>query len=636
MSLSFYFQRLCVGLLLLSLTPASYADFTSALGYGELAYDLPAVGSYQLPALGEAADGTVINSQGQELSLHQVFAGKYVLLSFMYSRCDDVNGCPLSSYVFSQIKSAMKKDPQLASDLKLVSLSFDPEYDTAEVLKLYANNFKYSGNKGEWDFLSTSSVQSLQPILEAYGQNIQRESSQDQKQQRFSHILRVFLIDPQLKIRNIYSVAFLHKDLLINDVKTVMQQHPLQQVHSEQADSQFNNIGPGDGKDGYDSASYQTRARAIALRAGKPLNLKLLAEHPPLGLPAVPVPADNPLTKDKIALGRKLFYDRRLSLNNTFSCAMCHIPEQGFTSNELQTAVGIEGRTVRRNSPTILNVAYANVLFHDGREYALEQQIWGPLLAKNEMGNPSVGAVIGKIAKLADYQGLFEKAFDGQKVSMQTLGQALASYQRTLISADSAFDRWYFTHDDNALSAAAKRGYRLFAGKAGCVSCHQIKESGALFMDNKLHNTGIGYRQSMGIKPKAVSVQLAPGVFVDVDSSRIDSVSGASVADVGQYEVTEIPEHRWRYKTPTLRNIALTAPYMHNGSITSLRDVVEFYNGGGVSNPLLDPRIKPLHLNEQEKQDLVSFLESLTGSNVTQLVSDAFAAPIGDVARTGK
>jgi cytochrome c peroxidase len=636
MPLSNHLYRYIISLMMLLLSNSSYADSSYALGYGKLGYDLPAVGSYQLPALGKAADGKVINEEGKELSLHQIFDGKYVLLSFIYSRCDDVNGCPLTSYVFSQIKSAMKKDPQLARDLKLVSLSFDPEYDTAEVLKLYANNFKYSGNKGEWDFLSTSSVKTLQPILKAYGQEIQQEYSQDSKQQRFSHILRVFLIDPELKIRNIYSVAFLHKDLLLDDVKTLMQQNSDQQVSTEPVKKRYSSIGPGDDKSGYDHSNYQTKARAIALRTGKPLNLKQLAENPPLGLPAVPVPADNPLTRAKIALGRKLFYDRRLSLNNTFSCAMCHIPEQGFTSNELQTAVGIEGRTVRRNSPTILNVAYAKILFHDGREYALEQQIWGPLLTKSEMGNPSVGSVIGKISSLPDYSGLFEKAFAGEKVSMQTLGQAIACYERTLVSADSAFDRWYFSHDKNALSTSAQRGFSLFSGKAGCSSCHQIGKKTALFMDNQLHNTGIGYRQSMGIKPDAVSVQLAPGVFVNVDSSRIESVSGAVASDVGQYEVTEVPAHRWRYKTPTLRNVALSAPYMHNGSISTLSDVVDFYNGGGVNNPLLDKRIKPLHLNQQEKQDLVSFLESLTGSNVTQLVSDAFAAPIGDIAKVEK
>jgi cytochrome c peroxidase len=310
---------------------------------------------------------------------------------------------------------------------------------------------------------------------------------------------------------------------------------------------------------------------------------------------------------------------------------MCHIPEQGFTSNELAMAVGVEGRSVRRNSPTIYNSAYATLLFHDGREETLEQQAWGPLLANNEMANPSVGHVINKIRQIPEYRGLFEAAFNGRGVSMETLGMALASYQRTLVSADSPFDRWYYAKQNSALSGEARRGFALFTGKAGCVACHQINEQYALFSDNQLHNTGIGYHESMGIRPDKAQIQIAPGITLDVDRSVIDSVSEQPPTDVGRYEVTQNPHDRWKYKTPSLRNIALTAPYMHNGSISTLRDVVDFYVAGGVPNELLDPLIKPLHLNEQEKEDLVAFLESLTGSNVDVLVADAFAAPIGDI-----
>ena len=356
-----------------------------------------------------------------------------------------------------------------------------------------------------------------------------------------------------------------------------------------------------------------------------------LVKKPPLGLPSVPEPVDNPLSKEKIALGRKLFFDRRLSLNDTFSCAMCHVPDQGYSSNELATAVGIEGRSVRRNSPTIYNTAYADVLFHDGREFTLEQQIWGPLLAKNEMGNPSVGHVIKRISGLSDYNGLFEQAFDGKPVSMETLGKAFASYQRALISADSAFDRWYYANDDTYMSKSAKRGFKLFTGEAACSSCHRIEESHAIFTDNLLHNSGVGYRESMGIRADTERVQLAPGVYVDVDTKIIDKVGHAPPSDVGQYEVTERPSDRWKYKTPSLRNIDLTAPYMHNGTLGSLMDVIEFYDQGGVENLLLDKRIRPLGLTEEDKQDLVNFLKTLTGSNVEQLVSDAFAAPVGDV-----
>ena len=611
--------RFLIIFLLLAYSVIAQAESVQlAPGYGNLSYNIPAAGSYELPPLGNAANGLVLNSDGQEEELHQIFGGKYVLLSFIYSRCDDVNGCPLSSFVFYQIKAAMNKDPELAKNLKLVSLSFDPEYDTAEVLKLYANNFKYAGNQGEWQFVSTKSEKKLEPILQAYNQDIQREASLKDGGDRYSHILRVFLIDPELKIRNIYSVAFLHKDLLINDVKTLLLEKAATMTAGVNL-AEFDFARPGDDKTNYETDSYVTRAQAVELRKGKQMDLLQLAKNPPLGLPAIPEPADNPLTKEKIALGRKLFFDRRLSLNDTFSCAMCHVPEQGFSSNELATAVGIEGRSVRRNSPTIYNAGYADILFHDGREFSLEQQIWGPLLARNEMGNPSVGHVIRKIEGLSDYKGLFEEAFNDKPVSMETLGKAFASYQRVLISANSPFDRWYYAKEENALTESAKRGFSLFTGEAGCSSCHLIEESHALFMDNQLHNTGIGYRESMGISSETERVQLAPGVFVDVDTRIIEKVGQAAPADVGQYEVTEDPADRWKYKTPGLRNISLTAPYMHNGSLGTLMEVVEYYNNGGVKNPLQDKRIRPLGLTEQQKQDLVNFLESLTGSNIERM-----------------
>ncbi len=199
------------------------------------------------------------------------------------------------------------------------------------------------------------------------------------------------------------------------------------------------------------------------------------------------------------------------------------------------------------------------------------------------------------------------------------------------MSGDSAFDRWYYGGDANALSTEAQRGFGLFTGKAACATCHRVGEDSALFMDNKLHNTGLGYRESMGIRPQKQQVQVAPGVIIEVDRNIIDSVGEPVPADVGLYEVTQNPYDRWKYKTPGLRNVALTAPYMHNGSMSTLRDVIDFYDAGGVANEGLSPLIRPLGLSAQEKEDLVRFLESLTGSNVDTLVADAFAAPIGDV-----
>ena len=353
-----------------------------------------------------------------------------------------------------------------------------------------------------------------------------------------------------------------------------------------------------------------------------------LSQTPPLGLPSVPLPPDSPLTQDRIELGRTLFMDRRLSHNNTLSCAMCHVPEQGFTSNELGTAVGLEGQSIRRNSPTVFNVAYVEQLFHDGREFSLENQAWGPLLAGNEMANPSIGYVIEKIKVLPEYAGRFERAFDGRGANVLTVGQALAAYERTLISGNSRFDRWRYGKEPNALTAEEKAGFHLFGGKAGCSVCHVVGEKHALFSDNRFHNTGIGYAHSMGL-PKTHHVQLAPGQFVEVEDKSLDSFEQPQ-PDVGRYEVTLDPADSWAYRTPTLRNVALTSPYMHDGSIATLEAVIEFYDRGGIDNLQKDPLLKPLGLSPDEKKALTSFLRSLTGDNVKKLVAEARAAQPAD------
>ena len=388
--------------------------------------------------------------------------------------------------------------------------------------------------------------------------------------------------------------------------------------------------GPGDVKTGYDSKTYETRSISVLKRKGAPADLMRVLQSPPRGLPPVPVPKDNPMTQKKVLLGRKLFFDRRLSLNETMSCAMCHVPEQGFTNNEMATAVGIEGRTVRRNAPTIYNVAYFSHIFHDGRETRLEYQVWQPMLNLNEMANPGFGYVVGKIRSFSDYKGLFESAFEGRGPGIETIGMAIASYERTIVSGNSAFDRWYFDNDESALSASAQRGFGLFTGKAGCMACHVIHKDYALFTDDAFHNTGLGWRFSVGDGQAEVPVQIAPGVKIMVPKKVIDSVGKPPPSDLGRYEVTQDPADRWRYKTPTLRNVALTAPYMHNGVFGTLKDVVSFYNKGGIPNPGLDPSIRPLGLTDDEMADIVAFLQSLTGDNVETLVRDAFAAPIGD------
>jgi cytochrome c peroxidase len=240
-----------------------------------------------------------------------------------------------------------------------------------------------------------------------------------------------------------------------------------------------------------------------------------------------------------------------------------------------------------------------------------------------------VGHVIERIKSLNDYQGLFESAF-AMPPNMQNVGDAFAAYQASLVSAESNFDRWYYAKQKDALNDNEKAGFKLFMGKAACSTCHSITKNKALFTDQKLHNTGIGYNESMGITPKTQRIALAPGVFVDVDTSVFESVTAKPPSDLGRYEITQNPQDRWHYKTPSLRNISRTAPYMHNGSLSTLREVIQFYNRGGIKNKELDPAIKPLSLSDVDVDHLLAFLKSLDGNNIEALVSDAFTAPIGD------
>jgi cytochrome c peroxidase len=362
-------------------------------------------------------------------------------------------------------------------------------------------------------------------------------------------------------------------------------------------------------------------------------NTKGLASYPDdYGLPKMEVPEDNPITDEKVALGRKLFMDRRLSHNNTISCAMCHVPEQGFVVNELATAVGIEGRTNRRNAPTILNVGYYKHFFHDGRESTLENQVIGPLLAENEMGNPSLGYVLDRINSLPDYKGSFEATFNGKGPSIERVSQAIAAYERTMSSANSRFDQWFFASKSNALSKGEIRGFYIFSGKGGCVSCHSISKDHALFTDQGFHNLGVSWSKNNKalsqmmydtVESKTFNVTLAPGIAVDVASNHFDKASETPKNDVGRFEITYDPEDSWKYKTPSLRNVEITAPYMHDGSMPALEAVVDFYDRGGEENPYKDPLIRPLGLTKQEKQDLVEFLKSLTGNNVKRLEEEA-------------
>lgn len=566
-----------------------------APGYSPLPYALPGAGSYGLPMTVPAADGAVLDTDGNTTRLHALMGDKIVLLSFIYASCNDVNGCPLAIHVFHSVQAHAATHMELAEQLRLLTISFDPIHDTPENLRNYVAQQR--PGPLDWRFFTTRSLADLQPILRGYDQTIRAEyDAEGHDTGTFSHLLRVYLIDRQKRIRNVYTVSFLHATTLLNDVQTLLR---------------------------------ETAASPAPATPPPAVEQSPSPQPSPLGLPALPIPPDNPMTADKIQLGHKLFFDRRLSFNETQSCAMCHIPEQGFTSNQLGTAVGLEGRTVRRNAPSLYNVAYQTRLFHDGRETTLEQQIWSPLLAHNEMGNPSVGYVLEKLRRMSEYRTQFQQVF-ARDVSMETLGQALAAYQRTLNAGNSPFDRWRYGGQHNAMGADARAGFTLFTGKAGCSACHTVGADAALFTDQHFHDTGLGYRDSVQLPAATQPVQLAPGLMVNLPHAVVAAVSAPAVNDLGRYEITQDPVDRWKFKTPSLRNVALTAPYMHNGSLPTLAAVIDFYSAGGVAHPGLDSQIRPLRLGATERRQLIAFLHALTSADTAELVARARAAPIGN------
>ena len=309
----------------------------------------------------------------------------------------------------------------------------------------------------------------------------------------------------------------------------------------------------------------------------------------PLGLPPVPLPADNPPTAETIALGRRLYFDKGLSVDNAIACASCHDPEKGF-SDASPNSAGVGGKRGDRNSPTVWNSAYNTLQFWDGRSPSLEKQAEGPVQNPIEMAN-TLAAVEKKLSADPSYVTEFEKAYGPGPITYDKVGKAIASYERTVLTGNSPFDKYQFGGDKKALSASAIRGLEIFrdAKKGNCVVCHTIEASHALFTDNKFHNLGVG-----------------------IDSK-------GELKDLGRFKETNLEADKGAFKTPTLRNIAQTGPYMHDGSLKTLKDVVDFYVGGGSSNPHLDKEIKSLKLSKQERDDLEAFLVSLTGETPPNL-----------------
>jgi len=327
------------------------------------------------------------------------------------------------------------------------------------------------------------------------------------------------------------------------------------------------------------SSTRTPQAGGAAVPIGSPVKVKT-----PLGLPPVPIPADNPPTAETIALGRRLYYDPLLSVDNTIACATCHSPQFAFTDGK-QFSTGVKGQKGGRNAPTVINAAYNTTQFWDGRAPSLEKQAEGPVQNPLEMGN-KLERVVERLTADARYRVAFEKAFGPGPITYEKVEKAIASFERTVVSGNSLFDRYFYGGDKSALSPSARRGLEVFRNrkKGNCAACHTIDEKYALFTDNKFHNIGVGADYK------------------------------GNYQDLGRYNVTRNEADKGAFRTPTLRNIAKTAPYMHDGSLKTLKDVVDFYVGGGNSNPHLDKEIHALDfLTGQQRADLRAFLESLTG-----------------------
>lgn len=332
----------------------------------------------------------------------------------------------------------------------------------------------------------------------------------------------------------------------------------------------------------YHPTSALSRPAIATTPAGVPLGTPLQIK-PPLGLPPIPIPPDNPLTENTVSLGRRLYYDPVLSADGTVSCASCHGPQMGFTDTR-PLSLGVGGKKGTRHAPTVMNSVYNSSQFWDGRAASLEEQAKGPIANPVEMAMSHADAV-KRLQSDTKYIELFRKAWGTDQITIDLVAKSIASFERTLVSGNSDFDRFYYGHDRRALSAAARRGFNIFIDpkKGNCQVCHTISKDHALFTDNKFHNLGIG---------------------ADVNGK---------MSDVGRFEQTKIDADWGAFKTPSLRNIAQRAPYMHDGSFPTLRDAVGHYIGGGNANPHLDKEIRAIALSLDEREDLVAFLESLTG-----------------------
>jgi len=329
----------------------------------------------------------------------------------------------------------------------------------------------------------------------------------------------------------------------------------------------------------------------------------------------------------QVALGQKLFFEPRLSGDGTVACATCHDPARAFTDGR-PLSIGIHGRVGQRNAPTVLNALYSKTQFWDGRVTTLEQQAALPITNPFEMGAASMDAAVAAIADDKDYQAQFMQAFE-RGVNEQDLLRAIAAYERTLVSFDSPFDH-FIAGDADAISESAKRGWELFNTKARCNRCHALTDNNrdtTLFMDNDFHNIGIGIlRHRVGPLAQQAERDLARGHVTGIDTAAITS----EMSVLGRFLVTRTSDDIASFKTPGLRNLLLTGPYFHDGSMPTLWDAMDHYNkGDGITDPWLDKDIQPLALTEPEIDDVVAFLAALTSPQYKAAGEAEYARQVG-------
>ena len=342
------------------------------------------------------------------------------------------------------------------------------------------------------------------------------------------------------------------------------------------------------------------------------------AENPLLGLPPVPIPDDNPQTPEKIALGDKLYREERFSTTGDVACLTCHDPEKAFTDSPLKTSEGIEKKTGTRNSPTVINSAYFTTQFWDGRSPDLEDQSLHPFTNPVEHGLVDHEPILEIVRTDPDYVAAFIEVFGkmGDEITMREVTLAIASFERTVVAGNSPFDRYFYAGETDALTDQQKRGFELFVNEGRCVSCHVIEQTQALFTDNRFHNIGVGINNIQKDVPELATTFLeAERTVSEVD---VEVLTDAKTSELGRFAINRDMDDIGSFKTPTLRNIEVTAPYMHDGSVETLKDVMIHYNNGGVTdvgdpvNDFLSGGIRPLNLEEEQLDDLVAFMEALT------------------------